>query len=220
MIKITDTLQSIIQENPFLEFGFNHELFNQAQLARYLNPLVQARTQKQVSDSAIMMALSRSKADLAKSRIKSKQYVIDKLTVVSGLSTASFLRTKETHKKLNLLYGFIQSRNGFCNLCEGMTEITVIVESTYQSKLERITNQKPLYTHDQVGSICVKFSDTYATIPGMLYMILQRVALQNINLIEISSTFSEINLYFDEKDTRIVFDTLFTCFLTKVKQDQ
>ncbi len=215
MIKITEALLTIIQENPFLEFGFNHELFNQAQLARYLNPLVKARAQKEVSDSAVMMALSRLKGELAGSQINSRQYVIDKLTVISGLSTASFLRTPQTHRKLSLLYGFIQSRNGFCNLCEGIGEITVIVESVYQTKLKKITTQKPLYAHDQVASICVKFGDKYATIPGMLYMILQRVALQNINLIEISSTYSEINLYFAEKDTRIVFDTLFSCFISK-----
>ena len=215
MLKINTALNSIIRENPFLEFGFHHGLFNQAQLSRYLNPMINSRCQKQVSESAIMMALSRLKTHTHQSPLKSEQYIIDKLTVFSGLATASYSRTSESHKKLNLLNGYITSRNGFCNVCEGMSEITIIIDSTYHQKLIKSVSQKPLYTHQQVCSICVKFSEKYATIPGMLYMILQRVALQNINLIEISSTYSEINLYFDEQDTRLVFDTLFTCFVTK-----
>ncbi len=47
-------------------------------------------------------------------------------------------------------------------------------------------------------------------------MLLQRVALQNVNLIEISSTYTEIVFYVAEKDTRIVFDTLFHSFLVRV----
>jgi len=44
---------------------------------------------------------------------------------------------------------------------------------------------------------------------------LQRVALQNVNLIEISSTYTEIVFFIAEEDTRIVFDTLFQSFVVE-----
>ena len=49
----------------------------------------------------------------------------------------------------------------------------------------------------------------------MLYMLLQRVTLQNVNLIEIISTYTEIVFYVDERDTQTVFDTLFQSFLVR-----
>ena len=49
----------------------------------------------------------------------------------------------------------------------------------------------------------------------MLYMLLQRVALQNVNLIEITSTYTEIVFYIDQRDTQTVFDTFFESFLVK-----
>ncbi|MEZ5590063.1 MAG: hypothetical protein R3F53_04905 [Gammaproteobacteria bacterium] len=48
----------------------------------------------------------------------------------------------------------------------------------------------------------------------MLYTLLQRVALQNVNLIEISSTYTEIVFFIAEK-IRIVFDTLFQSFVVE-----
>jgi len=49
----------------------------------------------------------------------------------------------------------------------------------------------------------------------MAYMLLRRVALQNVNLIEITSTFTEIHLFIDERNTQIVFDLLFQIFLSR-----
>jgi len=65
MIKISDAILSIIKGNAFLEFGVHHQLFNQAQLARYLQPFVAARTQKEPSTNAIAMAYSRLAPTLA-----------------------------------------------------------------------------------------------------------------------------------------------------------
>ena len=59
MIKISDAILAVIRGNTFLEFGVHHQLFNQTQLARYLQPFVAARSHKEPKASAIAMALSR-----------------------------------------------------------------------------------------------------------------------------------------------------------------
>ena len=213
MIKISDALKTIIKSNPLLEFGIHHGLFNLTQLARYLQPFVQARTQKDISTSAITMSLSRLQQSLSANTPEPEHYLIEKISIVSGLCTATFPRSPQAHKRLNSLYNHVQNNNGFCSLAEGMREITIIVENRYQQKLQTLLDQAPLYTHSQLASVGVQFGKHYADIPGMLYTLIQRVALQNVNLIEISSTYTEIVFYIAEKDTRIVFDTLFHSFL-------
>ena len=215
MIRVADALQATIKTNPFLEFGIHHGLFNLTQLARYLQPFIKARIQKDISVSAITMSLSRLQQSLLATTPAPKQYVIEKINIVSGLCTATFPRSPQAHKHLNRLYNHIQNNHGFCSLTEGMREITIIVENRYQTRLQSVLDQAPLYTHSQLASVGVQFDAHYADVPGMLYMLLQRIALQNVNLIEVSSTYTEIVFYVAEEDTRLVFDTLFHSFLVR-----
>ena len=78
----------------------------------------------------------------------------------------------------------------------------MIIDGRYRSWPAQAIRRAPLYRHDRLSSIGVEFNRRYADIPGMLYMLIQRVALQNINLIEIASTYTEIMFFVDEADTR------------------
>ena len=113
--------------------------------------------------------------------------MIDRVTIHSGLCTATYPRQPDIHGVLNGLYGRIHRR--------------------------------PLFRHDHLAAIGVRFDPRYARIPGMLYMLPQRVALQNVTLIEITSTFTEIHLFIAEDDTRAIFDLLFQSFLAKGRDD-
>ncbi len=74
---------------------------------------------------------------------------------------------------------------------------------------------KPLYDHDHIASVAVQFGASYTDVPGMLYMLLQCVALQNVNLIEIASTYTEIIFFVDEADTQTIFDAFYRNFLVR-----
>jgi aspartokinase len=78
--------------------------------------------------------------------------------------------------------------------------------------LREMIREEPVHQHTHLAPVGEQFDRRYARIPGLLYTLLQRVTLQNINLIEISSTYTEIVFYVDEHDTRTVFDTLFQSF--------
>ncbi len=51
----------------------------------------------------------------------------------------------------------------------------------------------------------------------MLFM--QHIALQNISLAGITTTYTEVNLYFHERDARLAFDTLFDSFTIENTQE-
>ncbi len=215
MIRISETLRDIVKGNPFLEFGVHHGLFNLTQLARYLQPQVEARAMKEVQVSAITMNLSRLQRRLAPATPAPERFVIDNVTIHSGLSTVTYPRNPEVQAKLNALYNRIHEEGGFCSLSQGLRELTAIFESRFRPELGQQIRQPPLYEHERLASVGVQFGARYADIPGMLYMLLQRVTLQNINLIEITSTYTEIIFFIDETDTRTVFDTLFQSFLVR-----
>lgn len=215
MIRISEALRETIKGNPFLEFGVHYGLFNLTQLARYLQPMVEARARKDVQVSAITMNLSRLQQSLRATTPAPERFEIENVTIHSGLSTVSYTRSPEVHAGLHQVYDRIHRANGFCCLSQGLHEITAIVESRFRPWLAKRIRQKPVYSHDNLASVGVQFDDRYAEIPGMLYMLLQRVTLQNVNLIEIISTYTEIVFYVDERDTQTVFDTLFQSFLVR-----
>ncbi len=209
MVKISTAVLSIIRGNPFLEFGVHHQLFNQTQLARYLQPFITARARKDSSVSAIAMALSRLTPELIESTPKPANFLLEKVSVTTGLCTASFMRTVSTHRVINRLQTDMYKREAFCSVSEGMREVTVIIENKYEKRLHALVGEPPVYQHNSLASVEILFGDGYTETPGMLYMLLQRAALQNINLIEITSTCSGITMFIAEKDTRLLFDTLF-----------
>ncbi len=208
MIKVSDAILSILRENAFLEFGIHHQLFNQSQLARYLQPFVAARTHKEPSVSAISMALSRLTPTLSRNTPEPADYHLEKISITTGLCTATFMRSVNAHRALNRLQTDMHKNGNFCSVSEGMREITVIVEDRFENRLNSIVGERPVFSQANLTSVEIQFGDAYTGTPGMLYMLLQRVALQNINLIEITSTYSGITMYFARSDARIVFDTL------------
>jgi len=208
MIKVSDAILAIIRGNPFLEFGVHHQLFNNAQLARYLQPFIAARTHTDTKESAIAMALSRLASGLIENTPEPKNFQFQSINVTAGLCTASFTRTMSVHRAVNRLQTEMFKKEAFCSVSEGMKEVTVIVENRFQERLLTIVGERPVYQHTDLASVEIYFGSAYTKTPGMLYMLLQRAALQNINLIEITSTCSGLTMFITEKDTRKLFDTL------------
>jgi len=208
MIKIADTILAIIRGNAFLEFGVHHQLFNQAQLARYLQPFIAARAQKDTTTSAIAMALSRLTPALVETTPEPRDFQFDNISVTTGLFTASFTRTANARRAINRLQTDMFKREAFCNVSEGMKEVSVIVEKQLKDRLLEGVGEQPLYQCTDLASAEIIFGIAYTDTPGILYTLLQRAALQNINLIEIISTCSGITLFIAERDTRVLFDTL------------
>lgn len=213
MKKLSDTLQQLITNNSFLTFGFQHRLFNLTQLAHYLQPIVESEAQKPASTSAITMALSRLQRQQPNLQSQHPTYRIENLSIHSGLATLTYYRTPEVMQGIEVLSEHMRKQQAFHSVTQGMREATLIMESTWFPIAKQKLGQHPRFEHIPIASVGVEFGQRYQYVPGLLHTVLQRVAMQNINIIEVSSTFSEIVVYVDEADVRRVFDTLYQCFV-------
>jgi len=66
----------------------------------------------------------------------------------------------------------------------------------------------------------VKFDEKFFHEPGLVYLIMQKMMLQNVNIIEFSSTFTELIFFIEKDDLQLVFDTLRSCFEVTSFSDQ
>jgi hypothetical protein len=214
MLKISDVLGNIINVNDFLKAGLSNRLFNLSQLSRYLKPLVEARLKKEVKESAILMNLSRMQAQMKKTMPFRDDFVIEKLSFQANLYTATFSKAGKIHSEVNHFYKWVRKHKGFISISESTKEITIIVELAFLERMPEYIKQDPIFIAKNLTGISIQFDHEYAYYPGFLYHVLQKITLQNINIIEVFSTYTEFMLFIKSEDTKLAFDTLYACFQT------
>jgi aspartokinase len=213
MQKISDAVAKTVLAHASLSFGLHHRLFNLTQLARFLRPSVEAQTQKGVSESAIVMSLSRLQRKWSRSRpMKTAPLLLDRVSIVSGLCSVTLAKTRTTHRELNRVFTAVQERNGFITITEGLRETTVIIDAENLAELRRSLGSRPKIVHKNVASVGMTFSEKYLNVKGVLHQLLEQVALQNINVLEVASTATEFYIYVQEKDVEIAFSAIFHRF--------
>ncbi|HNV97015.1 MAG TPA: hypothetical protein PKL13_01720 [bacterium] len=212
MLKIKDSVKNLIENNSFFQFGIYYKLLNLTRVAKFIKPHIQSKTKKNVTENAILMCLSRIQNE-TKRKIKDSDFKIENLTIHSNLCTMTFYKTKPIHEKINKIYSKMLINGNFMTISEGTNETTIIFENKFLTDIKKSTNEKPKFIKEKISSLCIKFNSKYLSTPGLLYLILQQIALQNINIIELSSTETEIILYLETKDIKNSFDTIYNKFI-------
>lgn len=217
MKRISDALNEIVSGNSFLQFGLYNKMLNLSKLAYFIKPLVELRTKKELKQSAILMNLSRMQTRIAKIAPRVDDFEITHMTIRSDLALMTFDRSQDVHKRLNSLYVEIQKQDGYITMNHGIHELTLIIDSEFLPTLEIFITEKPKYINKYISALSVQFDQKFFEIPGLLYSLMQQITLQNLNIIEISSTFTEFSFYLDQKDIPLAFDTIYERFLRKKK---
>jgi len=212
MIKISEAIDEIISKNQILTFAFQNRLLNLTKTAEFMKPLIEARTKKEVKNSAILMNLSRSQKRYDKVRLFQGIYSVEKITVISKLSTITYPLENEVIEEINKLYSKIHKQGGYMVVTRGTREITIIVNTEFVGLIEKQIKCSSKYKKSGVTAVGIVFDEKYAEIPGLIYSLIQQIHLQNINIIEIISTYTELVLYVDEEKAKLSFDTIFQCF--------
>lgn len=210
MKRISDSLRDIIKNQPFLLFGYREGLFNLSQLARLLRPYVEIRTKKDVKETAILMNLSRMQKKFAKSNTDQIKFRITNVAIQSNLCTVTYYNNPPVNGKLSEFYNECQKRNEYVVLNKRPSEVTIITTEKFFPQLGKAIKEKPKFYHGDLSAIAVQFEEDQPETPGIFYFLTQQLALQGINIWEISSCFSEIIFYIDQKDMSVAFSTMNT----------
>jgi len=209
MLRTTDALRATIEGNPLLTFGLTHRLFNLTRLSKYLQPLLTVRTKKDVSESAIAMALSRLQGQGITHRDRA-EYFLKTIALSTGWQTFTYGVSREVRRALAKLHLMLLAQKANFTVTQGPGQITLFVEGEHAELVERAIPCATLYRHRDLAAIAISFAERYITVPGLLALILEQVALQNVNVIEITSTFTEFTIFVAQEDAKLAFETLTT----------
>lgn len=207
MIKIHQALTEIIESNPLYTEAFSEGILNLSEFARKIHPLVEARTQKDVQLSALIMNLSRLSRTKQKAQ-KTEPIKLKNIYMNSGLVLLTAHHRAEVEEKIHEIYKMVKQNNGYITISHGVHEITLIFDSQYSDAIqEKLKDQVKSLIAD-VSSIGVSFDEKTYRIPGLLSRIIQSIAQQGISTLELASTYTELIIYIASKDRTLCFDTL------------
>lgn len=209
MKKISEALEHIIDANPAYKVALMHRFLNISQFAKFIRPLIEVRTKKDiVSDSALIMALSRYQREQIGKVAPIESFSVTSLTVYTDLCIATYPKSHVLMENIGKIYALVQKGHGYMALGQGTDEITMIVSIAILENIKKIIRDKPVHIENEISALGVKFDEKYCEDPGMLHYLIQQVSIQGINISEISSTRTEVIMYVDQKDIRLLFDTI------------
>ncbi len=213
MITIPEVTEKIVKKSPFLEEGLASGIINLSALARIIRPEVEKETMKEVKTGAILMALKRrtsqfkSKSSLAKIFTGHPEMIVRSNLMELTISNNDFL----IEKHIKLLKLVEEHKNYFLTVTEGVFETTIIVSMELKEKAIAILGDKNIIKSiSDLSSITIKLPVKNVTTPGIYYFILKALAWDNINIVEVVSTFTEITIVLEDEDVGKAFTILKT----------
>ena len=211
MISVHAAVSSIIKTSPFLEEGLERGIISYSALAREIKPRVEESVFKRVTSGSIIMALKRI-ADTMEGKTVSETKLpkLGNITLRSNLVELTYLNSPtilDTYRELFLLVD--QRKDVFCSVSQGIKEITIITTDDIRREVEKMFIKEHLIARlISLSSITISLPRIVVDTPGSYYTILKKLAWENINIIEVLSTYTELTIVFSNDDVDKAFSVL------------
>lgn len=213
MISVTSVVKEILDNSPFLKETFSLGIVNLSALAKILQPQIEKKLLKKVSLGSIIVALSR-----IEKRLKlQKRDLVEEIKKAFGGKIDFTLRTNlvEYNFPVNLisqekLFQFLkQKREEFLMVSKGNVELTVLSDEKSEPYLTKVAKGSLLINKlKNLAAVSIRLPEKALRLPGVYYFFLFLLTFKGINVIEIFSTFRELNIVIDSKDVIKVIEIL------------
>lgn len=188
MKTIQQTTLEIILEKPEIAEILSTNFVNISSIARKIKPIVEEKLLKPITLISIIIALKRIKEKMPKEeRIFNE---IPEIMIKSGF-TEIIIDVNKNQKKIdNMIREIFPNKNLI--LTKGDKEITFLINSKHYNKIKNQFKTKKVITNLDI--LTLNFYEDIIEIPGVYYKILRGFKINQIPLVEIFSTYSQLSL--------------------------
>lgn len=221
MVTISNVVKHILIKNVFLQEAIDHRIVSFNKLAIELKPEIEDALGKKVKTNSIVMALRRySEKFEAKEKDAPFKYFRETL-LKSDVCYIIVEDSSSCLNKIQNLYNNIDfKRGGIFNIVQGNYEVGIITNQRHKVKLlELLDEEKILKVLEDLVVISLTYSKDYLQTPGVMYNVLRFLAWENINVLSIISTQTELSLLISRKDTTRCYEAL-NRLVKPVKEDK
>jgi len=199
-----------LKNHPFIGQAIEDDLINYSSLARQIKPGIEKELMKRIEVSAVGMALRRAAQHIQK---RNKKYPIirpEELIVRSGIVEYTFEKSETISSAVaSFLHATAQEKKYFSVVTEGVFEVAVIMSMQYESIAKKIFKKEKITAkQDTISAITLRLPTNNVIVPGVYHRFLQKLAWENINIVDIVSTLTEFTVLLSEKEVDRAFKLL------------
>ncbi len=201
MIKIQPIVKEIVLSEPEASYALTHGFMNMSGYADRIRPKVELRTKKEVTQTSLVVALSRIRDEIGRTEPLAPAVPINNITTKLPLSEIVYESTNAFMEKLETLHRTIRlSREDFFTATIGTTEITIICSTNVVEKIKKHFGVTPKFLVHNLAAVGVSFDASSFTVPNVIFYFVSTLARERILIAEIVSSYTELIFIVSEKD--------------------
>ena len=218
MRSIAEKVKHIIETRPFLHEGLSRGIINHAALAEEIRPLVEREVRKSVTFSAVNMAIRRGSQRIQDSTRTQAHFDTNcDITLKSDLVAVAVNKQEYLHRRLQKLYGELDfGRGDFLTITQGIHEMLIITNERYTERLQKLMGDDIIYSSQNLATLTIRIPRDAVDQPGLFYVASRALAWEDINIVDIVSTYTELTFVFHENDVVAAFN----CLKELIRRDQ
>lgn len=213
----SEIVREEIDSMPFIRTALELDLLNYSSLARLLIPQILSKYNKKVSRESIIVATTRYQNEMTKERLSEKLKIgisecnLSMRSDIVDLTLQKTLNVQEIVNEFNKQVDW--KRGGIMFIVQGRGEVEVILDRiNYKNIKELIPEEMIIKIIPDLSLISVHQPSVDLTfIPGFYSFLLNNLSMNNINVVEIMSTLTEVIIVISQEQASKTFQILNEC---------
>lgn len=209
MVNVSHLVRENVDKQPLLQEAIIEGIVNFGAVAEQLKPRIERELGKKVKHSAIVMALHRYSESLSQPFKKKFDYKSE-IIIKTGICDVILAKSPELFERLKKAYELVDYEKGDAmNIVLGNSEVSLVVSERILPQLKNLLHGiKIISIEHQLVSIALRFNEKFVTTPGVIANITRKLAWNKINIVEIVSTMTELNVILHEENLTRAYSTL------------
>lgn len=210
MITIGELVNEYLRNHPFIEQAIEDDLINYSSLARQVRPIFEKKLMKRIEVSAVGMAFRRVARSLQKRKQSYPLIRPEELIVRSGIVEYTFEKSDTiSFAVATFLHSTAKEKKYFSVVTEGIFEVAVIMSRQYEYIAKDIFKKEVMTaSQEKISAITLRLPTNNVIVPGVYSRFLQKLAWENINIVDVVSTLTEFTILLSEDEVDRAFTLL------------
>ena len=211
MASVAAAVKTIINRSPFISEMLIQDVISFSNLAKSIQPKVEALYGESVNTAAVVMAIRRYAEELKEAEKGAVKGRIDyEIQMKTNIYDVNFSRDDSFIPRLSELYDIVRPDQGdFLNITLGSHEITLAVNENHRDTVDELTKgQRIVHRYSDLVALTIVFHGDFLQTPGILYLAVRKLAWENINIIEIVSTMNVLTFVIRREDSHKAYEAL------------
>ena len=211
MVTVSHLVKKLLENKPFLLEGLGKGIISHGNLADELKPKIEKELGKKVKDAAIIMALRRYSEELSERTLSNKIFNFKgEIMMKTNICDFNVIKTPNLLNKIKSLYNLVDLERGdSLNIIVGNNEVSIVTNEKHKDRVVRfLKGEKIINKEFNLVALTIVFSGDFLHTPGIVFQSVRRLAWENINILEIISTLTELTFIISKENSMKSYDVL------------